>query len=150
MMLMQMKNTEILSLTLQRATFLGSAIVRPTPQMKDKKQNTKYGAATHKWRGAYQPKTQTNIPDYSYLLDGKDPHRPKRIPRPGPELVTIDRFGRNFYSIPRSGLISGSRNHAAAISQVFLTSPREVCPLVADQRTKRVEVILISPLTIYL
>ena len=40
MMLMQMKNTEILSLTLQRATFLGSAIVRPTPQMKDKKQNT--------------------------------------------------------------------------------------------------------------
>ena len=39
-MLMQMKNTERLSLTLQRATFLGSANVRPTPQMKDKKRNT--------------------------------------------------------------------------------------------------------------
>ena len=39
MMLMQMKNTERLSLTLQRATFLGSANVRPTPQMKDKKEN---------------------------------------------------------------------------------------------------------------
>ena len=37
MMLMQMKNTERPSLTLQRATFLGSANVRPTPQMKDKK-----------------------------------------------------------------------------------------------------------------
>ena len=37
MMLMQMKNTERVSLTLQRATFLGSANVRPTPQMKDKK-----------------------------------------------------------------------------------------------------------------
>ena len=41
-------NTEILSPNLQRATFLGSAIVRSTPQIKDKKHNTKYGAATHK------------------------------------------------------------------------------------------------------
>ena len=71
MMLMQMKNTEILSPTLQRATFLGSAIVRSTPQIKDKKQNTKiqYGAAACKCSGAYKPKTQTNIPDYGCLLD---------------------------------------------------------------------------------
>ena len=68
MMLMQMKNTEILSPTLQRATFLGSAIVRSTPQIKDKKQKTKYGAAACKCSGAYKPKTQTNIPDYGYLL----------------------------------------------------------------------------------
>ena len=63
-----MKNTEILSPTLQRATFLGSAIVRPTPQMKDKKQNTEYGAATQVAR-CLPTKTQTNIPDYSCLLD---------------------------------------------------------------------------------
>ena len=69
MMLMQMKNTERLSLTLQRATFLGSANVRPTPQMKDKKQKTKYGAAACKCNGAYKPKTQTNNPDYGCLLD---------------------------------------------------------------------------------
>ena len=70
MMLMQMQNTERQSLTLQRATFLGSANVRPTPQMKDKKQKTPtYGAATRRWSGAYKPKTQTNIPDYGCLLD---------------------------------------------------------------------------------
>ena len=68
-MLMQMKNTEILSPNLQRATFLGSAIVRSTPQIKDKKQKTKYGAAACKCSGAYKPKTQTNIPDYGCLLD---------------------------------------------------------------------------------
>ena len=69
MMLMQMKNTEILSPNLQRATFLGSAIVRSTPQIKDKKQKTKYGAAACKCSGAYKPKTQTNNPDYGCLLD---------------------------------------------------------------------------------
>ena len=68
MMPMQM----ILSLILQRATFLGSAIVCPNPQMKDKKQNTnhKYGAATHSDSGAVPtPNTQTNNPDYGCLLD---------------------------------------------------------------------------------
>ena len=66
MMLMQMKNTEILSLTLQRATFLGSAIVRSTPQIKDKKHTVLLHAS-----GAVpiKPKTQTNIPDYGCLLD---------------------------------------------------------------------------------
>ena len=62
-------NTEILSPNLQRATFLGSAIVRSTPQIKDKKQKTKYGAAACKCNGAYKPKTQTNNPDYGCLLD---------------------------------------------------------------------------------
>ena len=67
-MLMQMKNTERVSLTLQRATFLGSAIVRPIPQMKDKKQNNM--VLLHA-SGAVptNPKTQTNIPDYGCLLD---------------------------------------------------------------------------------
>ena len=66
MMLMQMKNTEILSPTLQRATFLGSAIVRSTPQIKDKKHMVLLHAS-----GAVpiKPKTQTNIPDYGCLLD---------------------------------------------------------------------------------
>ena len=41
-MLMQMKNTERLSLTLQRATFLGSAIVRRTPDPADEGQETKH------------------------------------------------------------------------------------------------------------
>ena len=62
MMLMQMKNTERVSLTLQRATFLGSAIVRPTPQMKDKKQNTKYGAATQSDAVPTNPKPKPTTP----------------------------------------------------------------------------------------
>ena len=74
-MLMQMKNTEILSPNLQRATFLGSANVRPTPQMKDKKQNTEYGAATRKWSGAYQPKNPNQHPRLRLLarLNGPAP-----------------------------------------------------------------------------
>ena len=52
--------------TLQRATFLGSAIVRSTPQIKDKKHTVLLHAS-----GAVpiNPKTQTNIPDYGCLLD---------------------------------------------------------------------------------
>ena len=68
-MLMQMKNTEILSPTLQRATFLGSAIVRSTPQIKDKKQNTNMVLLHASGAVPINPKTQTNIPDYGCLLD---------------------------------------------------------------------------------
>ena len=67
MMLMQMKNTERVSLTLQRATFLGSAIVRPTPQMKDMKKSMVLLHASA--AVPIKPKTQTNIPDYGCLLD---------------------------------------------------------------------------------
>ena len=143
MMLMQMKNKERLSLTLQRATFLGSANVRPTPQMKDKKRNTIWCCCMQVTR-CLQTQNPNQQPRLRLLARLKDPPLPKRIPRPGPELVTIDSLGRNFYSIPRSGLISGSRNHAAAISQVFLTSLREAFPLVVGQQAKHVEVILFS------
>ena len=93
MMLMQMKNTEILSPNLQRATFLGSAIVRSTPQIKDKKQKTKYGAAACKCSGAYQTKNPNQHPRLRLLARLKDRARPKRTPRPSPELVTIDSLG---------------------------------------------------------
>ena len=93
MMLMQMKNTEILSPTLQRATFLGSAIVRSIPQIKDKKQNTKYGAATRKWGGAYQPKNPNQHPRLRLLARLKGPAPAQEDTATGPELVTIDSLG---------------------------------------------------------
>ena len=71
--------------------------------------------------------------------------------RPGADLGADS--GADFIFEMRvflGGLISGSRDHAAAISQVFLTSLREAFPLVVGQQAKHVEVILESPLTIYL
>ena len=65
------------------------------PEPADEGQETKYkyGAATHSDSGAVPtPNTQTNNPDY-VACSIKDPPRPKRIPRPSPELVTIDSLG---------------------------------------------------------
>ena len=84
------------------------------------------------------------------------------LPKPPRNFVSaaVDRYSMALFGVVPDCLTlapifpaaarSQDLDHAAAISQVFLTSPREVCPLVADQRTKRVEVILISPLTMYL
>ena len=91
-MLMQMKNTERMSLTLQRATFLGSAIVRPTPQMKDMKQKI-YGAATCKCSGAYQPKNPNQHPRLRLLARLKGPAPAQEDTATGPELVTIAGLG---------------------------------------------------------
>ena len=87
MMLMQTKNTERLSLTLQRATFLGSANVRPTPQMKDKKNMVLLHASE---AVPTNPKPEPTTPTTVACSIERDPPRPKRIPRPSPELVTID------------------------------------------------------------